>query len=322
MTMATPRVAVCVVTRQRLDCLAELLSALAQLRFSRTSPDVRVVVVDNDAEGSAASTVANARATMPFPMSYCVEQTPGYSQARNCALSIAALDVDFIAFIDDDEIPAVCWLDELLVAQQAYAAALVAGPVIARLPYGAPAWASKGRFFERQRSRTGTVVRCAGAGNLLIATAALCRIGDFNPSLGAAGGEDADFTMRASQAGCQIVWCDEAVVAETVLPTRVNAKWLCLRWFRVARTFHQLELAQGRTRTSLLLTMLAKTAWRSGQGIMWLALSPVGGFHCIISGLRSMATAAGTIAAILEAMTRGHTRLSPGNARSAAAHPL
>lgn len=280
--------------------LAELLGGLARQRFVKTTPSVSVVIVDNDPSASASEMVAAATAAFPYPVVYCIEPARGFSQVRNRALREAGADVDFVAFIDDDEMPAQTWLDDLLATQVEYSAGLVAGPVIPVLRPDAPAWVARGKFFDRPHRPTGSLLDFAGSGNLLISQAVIARVGLFDERFGATGGEDTDFTMRARRAGFGIVWCDEAVVSETVEAKRLNVRWLCDRSFSAGKNFYRLELSQSstlRTRSGIF----AKAVGRGLEGVMWIVISPFTGFHRTVRGLRSITRAAGIVSALTQA---------------------
>lgn len=297
------RVALCIATCRRPALLGELIDALGRLSFVNARPEISLVVVDNDPAGSGRDVIAARRLSLPFPVSYCVEAARGYSQARNRTLQEAGSEIDFIAFIDDDELPAENWLEDLLSTQAKFGAGLVAGPVIPLLPTDTPEWVVKGRFFERPHRQTGAELETAGAGNLLISREVLSSVGSFDDRFGGSGGEDTDFTMRARRAGYTIVWCDEAVVFETVEPNRLSVRWLCKRSFLGGRNFYRVELEQSPTLANRL-RILAKAIGRGVEGIMSIAVSPVIGFHRTVSGLRSVTRAAGTVAAVMQSRVR------------------
>ena len=101
-------------TRNRQAGLTRALEGLAKQDFSGcgVAVQMRVVVIDNDAAGSAAVACDALRQAYPCELVYAIEPEPGIVFARNRALELAK-DDDFIAFIDDDEVPAEDWLAEL-----------------------------------------------------------------------------------------------------------------------------------------------------------------------------------------------------------------
>ena len=88
-----------------------LQSALNSLICTSRHPDwtVRILVVDNDADGSAFEMVNQLAATSPVPIIYLHEPRRGVSHARNAILK--ARTADYLAFFDDDQIADQSWLE-------------------------------------------------------------------------------------------------------------------------------------------------------------------------------------------------------------------
>ena len=162
------RVSVCVVTYRRPKYLQATLDSLARLHFAKVpTPQLTVVVVDNDAEGGMGPLVRAKCCGYPWEVDYAVEPRRGISWARNTALRLAQRHGEWIAFIDDDEIADPAWLDELLAAVEEYGVKVVTGPVLRPLPETTAAWLRKGRFFELRRTASGTRENGARTGNVL-----------------------------------------------------------------------------------------------------------------------------------------------------------
>ena len=104
-----------------------------------------------------------------IPIIYGVEPEREIASARNRAVQLAG-NVDFIAFIDDDEVADGRWLDELLAAQEKFGVDVVNGPVLPRFEQEVPPWVVRGRFYNRRRFPTGTLINWANTGNVLIKT--------------------------------------------------------------------------------------------------------------------------------------------------------
>lgn len=224
------RVAVCICTFRRQRKLRELLDGLAQLRFGKLpGPQIRIVVVDND--GFASGREVCESVSVPWPIAYVIESQRGISQARNRAV-VEAGEVEFIAFIDDDEVPSANWLDELLWAQKEFCADVVSGPVLPKFAPEVAEWVKQGGFFDPRVSGSGTPRTTCASNNVLIATDVFRRVLKFDDAFSLSGAEDTDFFLRASQAGCKIVWAHEAVVSETISPERANVAWLLRREYQ------------------------------------------------------------------------------------------
>lgn len=292
------RVAVCALTCNRPHGAAQLLEGLARQRFAGDTPDLRVVVIDNDSGGSGREAVEAARAAgFPWPLHYAVETTRGIPFGRNRALREAG-DVDFVAFIDDDETPAEDWLDRLIATQRQTGADIVTGPVLPRFEQQPPAWVARGRFFERRRHRTGERLHYARTSNVLIASGVYADTpSPFPESFALNGGDDTYFFKRAHLDGSSIVWADDAVVVEDVPPTRVDTRWLMRREFRRGNTL------------SLCLRGLEdswpRRAKRVGAGLAQIVRGavevPVGAFrgrHAVVAGLQRIWFGAGLLSGL------------------------
>ena len=299
------RVAICICTYHRPEGLERLLRALNQLEFAKThTPEIEVLVVDNDPEGSASEACISLRQQMRWPLRYALEPRRGISQARNRALTCAAERADYAAFLDDDEVPTPEWLDELLHVRRTHSADGVAGPVLARFEEPAPPWVKRGRFFELPRHRTGEHYRTGrrfrswGTGNILLRLEAVLQMESlFDERLALAGGEDTDFFLRFTDAGFCIVWADEAVVDEWVPPTRVRTRWILQREYRSASTWSQCD-RKFRPTVAAQVERTAKAILRVLQGILLLPLA-LRGRHGFVHALRYIARGAGQIAGLI-----------------------
>ena len=82
---------------------------------------IEILVVDNDAQGSAREPIATlARAESDPPIRYIAEPRPGISHARNAGVAAAA--GEFIPFLDDDEIASPHWLASFLTTARQFEA--------------------------------------------------------------------------------------------------------------------------------------------------------------------------------------------------------
>jgi L-malate glycosyltransferase len=222
-------------------CRPSLLqSALNSLIGMNLHPDwtVRILVVDNDVNGSARETVNKFAATSPAPVIYLHEPRRGVSHARNAVLR--ASTADYLAFFDDDQIADKAWLESLVATAGAYSADVVFGPVLSLLPEGTPDWIERGGFFDRVRWRTGTLRPTGGTGSVLIRKSVLDSAGrGFDPALALSGGEDTEFFAHLASQGAVMVWCDEAIATEAVPQDRLNLGWLLRRNYRVGINFSE-----------------------------------------------------------------------------------
>ena len=226
------RISVCICTFRRPALLDRLLRALER-QIADEAFTFDVVVVDNDAERTAESTVGAARQRGIIDVRYDCEPEQNISLTRNRAVRNATGTL--IAFIDDDEAPVPGWLAALYGTLNTYSADGVLGPVIAEFAPGTPEWIQRGPFFQRRRLATGTAISAKDArtGNLLLHRSIFAD-GEpwFDPAFGRTGGEDSDFFWRQSRTGRRFVWCDEAAAYEVVPPERCTASYHVKRYLR------------------------------------------------------------------------------------------
>lgn len=258
-------VTVAVLTFRRPGDLAAVLPALD--RQARTlEPHASVLVVDNDPDGSAASTVDEHGSDI---VRYVHEPVPGIAAGRNRALAEAAAG-DLVVFIDDDERPSEHWLADLVRTYLVDRPAAVVGPVVSEYEQEPDAWVAAGRFFQRRRLATGTEVELAATNNLLLDVAQVRAHGlAFDQRLGMSGGSDTMFTRQLSRAGGRMVWCDSALVVDVVPASRVTREWVLRRAFRAGNTWSHTSLllaATGRDRAVQRAVLTARGSARLAAG--------------------------------------------------------
>lgn len=304
-------VAVCVPTYRRPEYLGRLLASLAAIR--RGGMTIHVVVVDNDEHRSAEAVVVPFMSRLPN-LVYDVEPERGIAAARNRLVAHAArLNVEYLAFVDDDEWVEPDWLVNFVSAALAHRAAAVAGPVIPSYEPDVPPWVVEGDFFnERPARRTGDEVRVLGMGNMLIRRAWLERLdGPFDRRLALTGGEDPDLWMRLFPLGLRMIWCQEAVVHEGVSSSRATARWLLNRQFnygvagsRIVRTLNPSP--------SGYADRIARSVGHVGLGFVLLGPSLVRGRAAVVRSLghcaRGLGAAAGLVGFASHPYRRVHGR--------------
>jgi succinoglycan biosynthesis protein ExoM len=266
--MAGVSIDICVCTFRR-PHLAETLRSLGELDL--TGIAARVIVSDNDHQPSARSLVDAVAPDLPFPVLYLHSPASNISIARNACLDAAT--AGFIAFIDDDELSARDWLQELLAA--APGADVVLGPVRALYAPAAPEWLTRGDFHSTApvyvKGRIETGYTC----NALIRRSPRLDGLRFDPALGRTGGEDTTFFYRLHDCGAVITAAPAALVYEPVPREREELRWLFRRRLRAGHTYGSRLRARGR-RAALLpptakvcyclaltaVTALSPTGWR------------------------------------------------------------
>jgi glycosyltransferase involved in cell wall biosynthesis len=217
--------------------LRKLLERIATMRLPTDGPLVEVVVIDNDATGSARIFVESISPTYSLPLRYALESQSGVSFARNRAVGEAR--GEWIAFIDDDEWPEQDWLAELWKLAAAGRYDGVFGPVLTSFEHEPPVWAVNNGAFERPRPPTGTLLdwRDCASGNVLFKRSLHQELGGFDVAFASSGAEDSEFFCRGQRRGARFAWCNEAVAIETVPASRLTKQWLIRRAINGGRNY-------------------------------------------------------------------------------------
>jgi glycosyltransferase involved in cell wall biosynthesis len=289
------KVDVCVVTHRRPVGLHRLLGGLDALDLPEPRPELRVVVVDNDAGESARPVCEDAAHWLRHDLLYLVEKRRGIPQARNTALAAALERADLAAFIDDDEVPEPGWLAELLRLQASRGADVVAGPVEPVFEAPPPAWIERGGFFLRPRHATGARIGYAYTHNALVS---MRLVGGadrwFDERMALTGSSDTELFERLARDGARIVWADLAVVREWVPASRARLVWILRRALRVgtAQSFIDRRCAEPPRRAPRILT---HGAWCVLKGLVQAGVGCLRGRAGAAHGLRLAAFGIGRL---------------------------
>lgn len=223
-----PSVAVCICTFRRPEMLLALLRALGQ-QCDTAQFRCSICVVDNDSQGSAEKAVNVFRAETGLTVRYEIEPEQNIALARNRVVSLA--NSEYLAFIDDDEIPGDQWIRTMLGALQRFEVDGVLGPVLPKFESEPPAWVRKAGFYQRPDHPDGMLMnwqQCR-TGNVLLHRRVLDQLlPPFDRRFGA-GGEDQDFFRRAARRGFRFAWCEGGFVTEVVPEHRYQRGFLLHR---------------------------------------------------------------------------------------------
>jgi succinoglycan biosynthesis protein ExoM len=226
--VAGNHISICICTYRRNKMLERLLRNLAFLQSDGLF-DYSIIVVDNDAAGSARQTVNNLRNILCLDIVYDIEKEQTIPAARNHALRLAK--GNYIAIIDDDEFPSPQWLVMMFKAIKTFDVDGALGPVHPFFEQDPPSWLIKGKVCERPVFRTGTILRWdqTRTGNILLKREVFDEHGlRFNKKFKTSGSDRA-FFKDAMQVGCRFVAVEEAPVYEIVPPYRWKAKYYVKR---------------------------------------------------------------------------------------------
>jgi GT2 family glycosyltransferase len=202
------RAAIVIPTCDRPNQLRACLRGIEALDFPRN--ELEVIVVDDGGVEPAADVVAEAANRLPVRLVTQPRQGPG--RARNAGAALA--NGRFLAFVDDDCVPASGWLSALVGELERNPDRLVAGPVLNGLP-GNPFSAATqlictfvAEFYAQGRGRE----RFFTTNNLAVSTARFRELGGFDGSIAGATAEDKDFCDRWKAAGYELGWVPAATV--------------------------------------------------------------------------------------------------------------
>ena len=257
-------VTVAIPTYRRPETLNRLLGEVRSQAVALdglTAGTTRILVADNDPEGSARPVVDCHPDVQYEPV-----MTPGIAAVRAACLAAATGEV--LQFIDDDEEPEPDWLLTMITCWLKLGRpSALAGSVLTKFDTPPSSWIAAGRFFERRRPRTGTLLSAAPAGNLLLNTSEVKRLGvTFDARLGLRGGEDTLFTKQLISAGGRIRFCREGVIYDLVPDERNAREWVLRRAWHHGSTTSVVALWDTRglarlwIRGRLVVSGIARTA--------------------------------------------------------------
>jgi succinoglycan biosynthesis protein ExoM len=247
---SAPRIVVCVPTYRRPVQLAALLT---RLQSQRGAPAFRILVGNNESRALSSYPVLNEPSLPAFEVLDVT--TRGVSAVRN-AMVRWCLDreegLEWIACIDDDQIPAEDWLSQLIATGGRHRADLVGGPVLKTV--------SETTFWSRGAADTSYLPKAEGltetlneAGNLLLSAAFVRGLGrpPFSLDFGRTGGEDYEFFLCARQRGARIVWAPDARVTEALPGDRLTFRGYVWRFYSIAAYQARADRLYGQARRVL-----------------------------------------------------------------------
>jgi len=296
-------IVVAVLTYQRPQLLSRLLDEFSRLALP-TQASVVLLVIDNDADGSAESIVDSWRSRISN-VHYLVESRRGIPVARNRAIAAADyLGADALCFLDDDEFPDRNWLFQIVEHWQDTGANLIGGPV-----YVAPTDPGKSRWQRlvnrcltaRAAKKNREVIRAVEQGKryTIVTNNWLCdlnwlrRVGiRFDEQRLVSGGSDAVFFHEAMGLGCTTSWCPTAIVHETMTDER-----LCFRYHfsrAAAQSINHFQKKKPPTSVVAVITVLLVATARASLGF-GLLIVPIFGMASPLIAVRSIGWSVGRI---------------------------
>ena len=222
----TERLVVCICTYRRPEPLARLLRRIGESAAAAEDlVTTTVLVVDDDSMRSAESTVAQFSSNVEVHYEY--SGSGNISTARNRAVAAGSRIGDWLAFVDDDCLPDIDWIRQLVVMQRETGVDCVSGRCIDEAPPGARAWLTDEPFLSGfPDDRDGDDIDMGFLKNTLI-SATFLRTASirFDVELGRAGGEDVMFFHDCHAAGLRHKYSARATVREMVPAERSTLRY-------------------------------------------------------------------------------------------------
>ena len=258
-----PEISVCIATFRRPQGLARLLAALAQ-QSTTSEFTFEVVVVDNDYLQSAQSVVEDS----PLKVRYFSEPIQNIASARNRTVEEAR--GDWLAFIDDDEMPPPDWLQTFWKLTHELPADGYVANVTPRAEGPVPSWMDLKLLYSQRRPDRQRLKINGGATNNAFVRKESVQGLRFDTKLGLTGGADTQFFAQAIRRGCVFYSCAQPEVIDFIPPSRLSLGWLLRRNFRcglnAGATSGRMSLARALASVVHLGLRLgfALTAWPKG----------------------------------------------------------
>ena len=249
------KISVCICTCDRPELLEKLLGSLRDIELGDIAAgEVDLVIVDNNPTGAVRAACTRVAELLPIELHFVEEPERGISFARNRAVAEAlARGADFVAFIDDDDIPEPDWLRRLMEEQRKTRAEIVGGVWRNVFAAQTPDWLKAAPLFhEPVTDRLGRYGIPIGMGtfNVLLSRGVLERFAMqgpiFAPELSFTGGGDTDLFIRAKKAGASFALAERSVINRGFVDQRLTARGVLTRAFRYGCTATQMKFRHRR----------------------------------------------------------------------------
>lgn len=289
------KIGICICTFKRPLQLKRLLESLVAVL---NEIDFTIIVIDNDENGSAKEVCEEFKDQ--FHLIYGVERKKGLSNARNrCVKKANELELDYIVFLDDDEIVIKeDWLLNLIRTSEKYKSPIVTGPVRPFYHSGVKEYVKKSGYFAPGRYANGTRISHTGTGNTLIKLSILEDMEPvFSDMFNLSGGEDTYLFSQLVKAGNIITWCDDAEVFEYIPLERANFKYIFKRSFYSAVTFSNIQAILNKPQKNIRIKFvrILKGVLKIAKGACLSILSLIVGKYKLIQGISLIGKGLGDI---------------------------
>jgi glycosyltransferase involved in cell wall biosynthesis len=246
------KIVICICTHKRPGPLERLLRALQQIQTGNQDPgDFGIILVDNHPDGRARLVCERAATKLPIKIKFLEEQKQGGPYAKNKAIDEALKNKpEFLAFIDDDDIPEPDWLLHLIEKQRQTKADIVCGTFPPVIKHEWPDWFRKSPLFDPPSKKPKVkhgIPRGIGSGNTLIKRQLLDRLKRIGPVFSPRYPflYDGDFFIRAHSIGAKFAIAEKSVIHRYFDDYRVTVRGLLRYAFRLGEYTMQLLADHG-----------------------------------------------------------------------------
>jgi len=253
-------VTVCLCTHDRPDYARTCLEGLT--RQTVEPARFEIIVVDSCSGPAAAQQLAAMVARLPNAALIRADR-PGLSVARNTGARAAS--GEYLAYLDDDAIPAPDWIERIqrAIAEAGVRPAALGGRILPLWEKPLPAW------WPRRLREVLSIIEVEGRGeyrteavpfglapfgaNMIVEKAALLAAGGFNEAIGRSGGnllsdEDIQLAWTLQNAGRSVRYDSRIVVWHQIQASRLTPEWLLSRlyWQGASTVLTRRLLGEGR----------------------------------------------------------------------------
>lgn len=238
-----PTITVCLCTYHRPDYVRDCLIGLQRQSVGPDQFDI--VVVDSGSPGDTPAQLNALVANIPNARVIRLDR-PGVSLARNAGAAAAA--GDYIAYIDDDAIPASDWVAQIQasIVESSGIPAVLGGRILPLWEAPLPAWWPQSlrgvlSIIETEgRGAYGDVGLPAAlapyGANMIVHVPTMRSVGGFREGVGRAGrmllsDEDVQLAWRLQRAGYAVRFDSRMVVHHQIQPGRLTPEWLLRRMY-------------------------------------------------------------------------------------------
>lgn len=304
-TQNRPHVAVCICTYRRPEPLTDLLDRLLEIAAEASDcAQIGVVVIDDDPLQSAYAVAKQYLDCFELGLEYRCTASGNISVARNAAINVGATMADWLAMTDDDCLPDVGWVTELLATRASSGADCVSGRCHDVAVPGAPEWLTTQPFLDGFASDAdGVPISIGQLKNTLISAKFLARNQiRFDVEFGTAGGEDVMFFIACHSAGVSHVYSANAVVREIVPLSRSTLTYQLRRSLWYGNTGAVTSVSSGQTGRG---RMFASGGKQCVMAVLYLAVQALNRrpLHCryaLAQSLRGLGCMAGSLGVRLQ----------------------